>query len=386
MAQQQQMQTMNGQPVPLTIDQFLRNTQDATQSVGSYNYVDNNTITAALPKAGMATNILVLVSVQVVVAGTVTSGKWASYPQAPWSILKRITLASNTAKQIRSLSGNSMYQYLRKRTGVDVNAMPTGTNSSGWNTILGVGASSIVPGANVTTGTYNIVLPFIIPIAYNARLDTGLIIMQMNNVQFNLGLTFGACSSGISATGGSNDLFNALVGTGLSVTVTGSAVIDYQNVPLPPAALPNTSMIMTVSDSINSPLSAGDNITLPPPQQLYTMMGLEYFNNGAIVAPSNFSRMQMIYGGTVARYTNNPPNKQLIDLYQQGLQWQDGMVWYDMGMRTGLEERRDTSGALNAASLTDLRLITSLPTTLAISGYSGVKLITEALESTVQGQ
>ena len=382
----QQMSTLQGQALPITIDQFLGATQDFGLRVGDYPFVDGGLTHIVLPKSGVATSITALITLTIVVSGTVSSGTFNSYPPAPFGIVKNARVYSNTSRYLRNMSGWSWYQYLRKRTGFDPFAKTAGSYSAGWNTAIGVGAQAIQPGANVAAGTYKVTIPLKVPIAYNDRLDTGLLLMQYNNVEFDLDIQWGNVVAGLTATGGTNDLFNTLVGTGLAVTCTGNVAIDMSTVALPPAVLPNTSMILAVNEQTQSTLQAGDNIMLPPPQEYYTMLGVEFFNAGALLNPSNFGTTRLSYGGNIDRYVQHAACQHVNDLYRAEDQWTDGMIWWDMGMRTGMPNRRDVSGALNAAQLTDLRLVTSLPTTLAPSGANGMKLIRESLERINQGQ
>lgn len=381
-----QMSNMQGQPVGITVDQFLAATQDFNIRTGSYQFADNGLTHIVLPKSGLGTSVTLAFALTVTVAGTVSSGKWASYPPAPFSVIKKMQLYSNTSRFIRNLSGWSWYQYLRKRTGFDPFALPAGSYSSGINALIGIGAQSIIPGANVAAGTYQINLPLIIPIAYNDRLDTGLLLMQYNNVEFDIDITWGAVVSGISATGGSNDLFNTLVGTGLTVTCTGSVTVNVTTVAVPASVLPNTGMILSVNEQIQPGIFGGDNILLPPPQEFYTMLAVEIFNNSAVLPPANIGVTRLSYGGNIDRYVQDYTCQAIKDTWRQQMQPTDGCIWWDMGMRTGLDNRRDISGALNAAQLTDLKLIVSLPSTLTPTGNNGMKLIRESLETVTQGQ
>lgn len=381
-----QMQSMNGQRVGLTIDQFLAATQDFGLRVGTYQFNDNSVTHIVLPKSGLGTSITLNFNLSVVVAGTVSSGTWQRYPPAPFSIIKKMTMYSNTSRYIRNLSGWSWYQYLRKRFGFDPFSLATGSYSAGTNVLLGVGPQAIIPGANVAAGTFVIALPLVIPIAYNDRLDTGLLLMQYNNVEFDIDIQWGSVTSGLTATGGTNDLFTTLVGTSLVVTCTGTITVNITTVAVPPAVLPNTGMILSVNEQTQPTIFAGDNIFLPPPQEFYTMLGVEFFNAGTLLAPANLGVTRLSYGGNIDRFVQDWVCQATKDLWRQEVQQTDGMVWWDMGMRTGLDDRRDVSGALNAAQLTDLKLVTSLPSTLNVSGTNGMKLIRESLETVVQGQ
>ncbi len=311
MAAPQSVQTAgpSGKNAPLTAQQFLRLTQPNTVPVTqSLAYTDGNTTTITLPQTGLAARLILTIKGSIVVAGTITGGTFAGYPTvAPFSILKRMRFGSNVSTFLRNLTGISLYAWTRNRYGIDW--MTAGNNSlfsSQNQATLGVSNSNrIMPNANVTASTYvfNWVIP--IDIAYNETGERALLDLQVNNVLWNLYLDWGAISGGISTAGGSNDLFNTLTGSGISVTPTITATLEYEyfeNIAANTAAL--QSQFMTVIDQNPAQaLNVGLNVFKPPTTELYTTILMLLYNNSyALDVPANASPLALQYAANQKPY------------------------------------------------------------------------------------
>jgi hypothetical protein len=208
----------------LTAEQFLRASQAKSNKVASsIPYVDGNTSSWTLPQVGLGHMIWMVVNASIKVEGTITDGTFKGYPDpSPLSIIKRVRFGSNTSLSIRNLSGWNLYKWIRYRTGIDT--LSTDGNalfSSDPNTALGVNntTSNIVPGADVAAKTYNCNFLLPMPISYNEQGETGLIVLQQNSVFYKLDIDWGQIAGGISATGGTNDLFTGLTGTDIKINI-----------------------------------------------------------------------------------------------------------------------------------------------------------------------
>ncbi len=380
-----------GQPqqqVFLTAEQFLRQTKPKAVKVATASpYVDGGRSTFRLPQSGLAHQLWVVIQASIVVAGTVTSGTLKGWPNpAPFSILKRLRFGSNNAFNMRDLSGWSLYKWCRQRTGVDPYPQvpttdPRHSFSAVNDRLLGNSMTNApVPGANIAAGTYLCNMAFPIPIGYNNAAEQGLLVLQQNSTFYDLTIDWGTITGGITATGGSNDFFQSLVGTGLSVTptITVTVGLDWFE---PVAGIGKLiSMFMSVSDNITSPLVAGENIIRPPVNDYYTMFSLELVNNGAVIAPTDIQNLIFQHSGNVYDYQEDYLVRLAKNYYlHNGLPPVDGEIVWDLGLRRGNIQRRDTLDAFDDMNITDLQLRFTLPGTLTITGVNQASLVMESL-------
>lgn len=368
--------------VLLTADQFLQQTKAKhTKVTSAQSYIDGGRQSFRMPQAGLGHIIWLALQGTITVAGTVTSGTFQNYPDpAPWSILKRLKFGSNNAFTMRDMSGWSLYKWIRTRYGFD----PTGTMTSQYDTNneVALGKSDtgrIVPGANITAATFkfNCVIP--IPISYNNAGELGLVVLQQNSTFYDLTIDWGQITGGISATGGTNDLFNTLVGTGLTVTsdIKASVGIEWFE---PVAGIDNLiSMFMSVSDMRQSPLLTGTNVIKPPTNDFYTMFLVEAYNAGAPVAVNNINNPVFMHSGNVYDIQEDYIVNMARAYYAHGVLPPDGVITYDLGIRRGQMNRRDTLDAFNDMNITDLNLKFDIPSTLSITGNNGINTVMESL-------
>lgn len=376
------------QQVFLTAEQFLRMTKPKSVKVTSASpYVDGGRQTFRLPQSGLAHTLWVNIQASVTVAGTVTSGKLAGWPNpAPFGIIKRMRFGSNNAFNMRDMSGWSLYKWVRMRTGVDPYPQtPVADPRHSFSVVNDklVGASMVnapVPGADIAAGTYICNMAFPIPISYNNAGEQGLLVLQQNSTFYDLAIDWGQVTGGISATGGTNDFFDTLVGTGLSVTsdIKITVGLDWFE---PVAGIGKLiSMFMSVSDMVISPLTSGENVVRPPVNDYYTMFNLELVNAGAPVAPTDIQNLIFQHSGNVYDYQDDYLIRLTKNYYlHQGLPPVDGSIEWDLGMRRGNVQRRDTLDAFDDMNITDLQLRFTLPSSLTISGVNQASLVMESL-------
>ena len=380
----------NGQaPVLLTSEQFLAQTKaKSVKVVSAQAYVDGGTSNYQLPQAGLGHMLWVIIQGTITVAGTVTSGTFKTYPNpAPFSIIKRVRFGSNNALNLRDLSGWSWYKWIRYRYGIDpLAAKGTYSYSANNTAALGVTGSALIRnGANVAAQAYTFNLALPMPISYNNAAEQGLIVLQQNVTFYTLSIDWGQVVGGISTTGGSNDLFTTLVGTGLSVTASISVTVGLEYFEALPGIGRLISMFMSATDMI-TPIAAGDNMVKFPTGDYFTMFLLEAINNGAPLAVANIQNPQFMYAGNV--YDNY--DDYLVRLghayYQHdGVPPMDGVIDWDLGTRRGLLARRDTLDAFDNLNVTDGQLRFTVPGTVTITGNSGVYLVMESLRYLRQG-
>ena len=376
--------TTTAQKPTFNLDTFLRLTSPQIQPMNpNQAWADGVTQTWNLPQAGLASMMMLYVDAEITVAGTVTSGKFNDSPYpAPFSLLKNISLSSNQNINLHNYSGWGLYKWLRTRYGTDIFA--TASKGAFHSSVtegdlgLGNGINPIVPGANVAAGTYSIRLALPIPIAYNSELLTGMLFLQNNSVLYQLGVQYGNIIGGISATGGSNDIFNTLVGTGLSVTATVSTQVEIETMIIPKNYPPDTSMFMSISET-NFPLVAGQNAFRPPVNDIYTMLITEVIANYSPVDIANISNITFTYSNNLRRAQEYGINKAAWNFWKSGIVPPNGCFIYDFGMRKGLPNKRDVYDAFNYSKVTDLQIGFTLPTTIVPSTGSQISFLSESL-------
>lgn len=348
-------------PKGFSLDEFLHlTTSTINQLTPTQAWVDGGLVNYQLPQAGLTSMGMLYVSATITVAGTISSGTFKGWPNpAPMSILKNVSLGSNQNLSLINASGWGLYKWVRERYGRDL--FRTSNNdffaSSNVCSQLGLGnaVTPVIPNANVAAGTYTIRFALPIPIAYNRELYTGLLFLQNNSVLYTLGLQFGNITGGIGTTGGTNDLFDTLIGTGISVTATVTTKFDLETVLIPAAYPPNTSMFMSLQESI-FPLTQGENAIQPPVNDIYTLIMLELSNNKLQVPQGNISNGVFLYSLNQRRFQESFPTKSAWDYWLKGAPPSDGLIVYDMGIRKGLKDKRDVYDAFNNSQVTGFQL------------------------------
>lgn len=383
------------QIIYLTNTQFLANTRPKRMKIASNQpYVDGGINRYNLQQTGLADKLMLYVSASIVVAGTITSGTFNGFSQgmpAPWSIFKNVQFGSNNNLTLRNFSGWSMYKWVRNRYCADPMKCTAVNYSTNTLAALGLnqGSNNIVAGANVAAQTYTFNVAIPIDLAYNQTAEQGLLSLQNGNIIYTLTVQWGQITGGITATGGSNDLFNALVGTGLSVTATigayvGMDVWDYPNLASNVSLAALESTFVSVSDSIQANLNTGTNTYKPPQNDIYTQIGIEVINNGAPVAVANIQNPQWLYAGNVYPMVEDYQPLLVRDYFEHGIPQIDGNIWYDLGMRRGERLRRDMIDGFNDMSITNLQIQFTLPNSLSITGTNQMNVVLENVNQFAQ--
>ena len=368
-------------------DLFLQTAIPRRQRVGIKPYVDGGTTAWDLPQSGLASCLMVTVRGTITVAGSITAGTWKAGPNPfPWGIIKSLQLASNQSLLLRSMSGWSNYKWLRNRYGFDPLAALGTQYASAASASLGAGvAPQIVPGANVTAATYTVAMSFPVPISYNSRQTAGMLILQSNAVKYTLSLNWAQITSGISATGPStNDAFDNLTGTGISVTTNLNATVDIETYDIAHDMTPSLSLYMCVNEQVQSPLVQGVNEFRIPNGDLYTTLMLEFVNNNVRMPHSQLANVQFSYAGNNLRYDEDYDTKTAFDLWQKNVLPTDGNFIWDLGLRNGLTDQRDIFDAFNSAQVTNLLVRATIPATVAVTGINQMTLVTESLRTANQ--
>lgn len=356
-------------------------------------YADGGSNRFQLPQAGLLDKIWHYVSATITVAGTVTSGTFNGFgqngaTQAPYSMLNTYKFYSNNNLILRNLGGWSLYKWIRTRYGLDYTKC-TAVNYSA-NTLAALGANqssgAIVAGANVAASTYTFNWGFPVDVAYNQTAESCLISAQNGNIYYYSEFDWGQITGGLTATGGSNALFNALVGTGLSVTasINTSMTVDIWDYPLLPPQYSFTNLMksfLSASDGIKTPLNNGLNTFQPPQNDYYTMIITEWINNGAPVAVANLQSPSWQYAGNVYPFLDNYAPLLARDYYEKKIPAIDGTIPYDFGMRRGERLRRDTIDAFQDQNITNLTLNTTLPGSLSITGVNQMNYVLENINN-----
>lgn len=372
-------------------DQFLYHTQAFNaDGIQRTPIAENSTVRISLPKSGLLNKFYLMITGSVTISGTVTSGTWTATPdaRAPYGFIQRYKLSNNSAVILHTLSGGNIPTWLRYRTGVDYDQTNNfNINSSDALTALGqytTSSSEIVPGANISAGTYSLNKVIEIPVSYNNAGSMGLINLQNENNEYQVELTLGSIISGLTATGGSTSIINTLVGTGLSYTLSNFNIqvkcdlfAIVQNVPA------NLSRFMFVQDTTKVTAN-GDGYFDMPNSELYTLIIAKFVNNGVYVPWAQVAnKIEMQYGGNRVRYSRQP--QELI-----GVNWsnsnfetapENGCYAFDMQHRKTDLRMQDVYDAFNDANATDFRLHYNLAMTTPSNPY--VSVISESLRSAI---
>lgn len=368
-------------------DLFLQTAIPRRQRMGTKTYADGGASNFDLPQSGLASMLMVTIRGTIVITGNVTAGTWKAGPNPfPWGIVKSLQLASNQSLLLRSMSGWSNYKWLRNRYGFDPLAALGTQYASALSASIGAGvAPSIVPGANVAAGTYNVAMSFPVPISYNSRQTAGMLILQSNAVKYTLSLNWAQIASGVSATGPStNDAFDNLTGTNLAVTVNLSTTVDIETYDIAHNMTPSLSLYLCVNEQVQSPLVQGVNEFRIPNGDLYTTIMLEFLNNNVRMPHSQLAQVQFSYAGNNLRYDEDWDTKSAFDLWSKGVLPTDGNFIWDLGVRNGLPEQRDIFDSFNSAQVTNLLVRATIPASVAITGNNQMTLVTESLRTANQ--
>jgi hypothetical protein len=376
MTSQQEMRT-------LTVDQFLRKTRPKMLQVqGVTPGVEGGTVTFRLPQNGYGTRLFVKITGTIVLAGTITGGTWkGGFEPAPYGFIKNLRLSNNQAVLLRDISGTGWYLSTRSRYGFDPARGQAATYSTNTQAAGGLNLTSTIPtGTQPTAGTYTYSICLPIDLAYNQMGENGLLILQSNSVYYDLSLVFGQAAGGMGAGGGTNDFFNAVTGSTISVTHTFNTQVFMEYFEMvPPELIPNQiSTVMVVSETVNTGLFQGDNVYQLPPQDFYTKIDVQTFNAGGPVLNDQITKFTLSYNGQITDISRNQIGDIMRNFYDHnGLPPMDGVCTIDMGIRRGSLGRRDTFDAFANLAVTDAKITTTLG--VATSGVNGQRFVTESL-------
>lgn len=380
---------------PWSATLFLTKTRPKRQLVTTPAWTDGTVTRNQMPQSGLIDNIINYFAVTVVVAGTVTGGTFQGFnfgnAQAPWTILPNIQFSSNNNLLLRNHSGWTWYKWFRARSGFDPTASTAVSYSANTIAALGLNQSSgkIVAGANVAAGTYTFFVGLEMPVAYNQDAEQSLLSLQANNVIYTQQITWGQITGGISGTGGTNSLFNALTGTGLTVTATVTQLCECDTWDIPyGVTVANLAHLMqtytAVNDGTQAPLNTGTYVFKPATNDVYTMVGMEFINNSAPLAVANIQNPQWSYASGMFPFQDNYQTHLVRDMFQHNMPCPDGNVVYDLGTRRGVLKRRDLIDGFNDQNITNLQMSVVIPNTLTITGINQMNWWTEYVNGFTQ--
>jgi len=374
-----------------SLSAYLSNTQRQIQRVSQISYVDGGQATIQLPQTGLG--IRKWLSIDGVInvnAATITGGRWSAWPNpAPFSIIKNLMLSSNQSVTLENFDLWSGVNWARNRYGRDPNSpYAPSLSATNWNAVGGNNA--IVPGANVLAGTYDFSICIPLDMAFNWKLVAGLVNQQYPATIFLDKYVFGSIVSGISATGGSNDFFNNLTGTGISITASVEITLDEEICTYNPNPqfMPQTGLAMTVngvSPYPQTPIFGAENIIQLPQNDVYTMIMLETWNNGQPLPASDIVSAKLMYGGaqTVTDLTYDTMlSKQY---WHNGVLPCDGWIVFDLSNLSGNGQLRDFYDNFNSNGATGFQLRVTFSGGIVASS-PGFRLVTENLRQVNQNQ
>lgn len=259
----------------------------------------------------------VYATVDVTTAGTVTDTR-----AAQTNFLPRIVLRSPAGEIIHSTSSKDLIDFNKRLYAADVDSIP--------------GKVAWTPGA---LGTYNVVLPFRIPIAINDGMNftVGELMRQISNNFFYLDLTFAQASD--------------LIGSGTCVATLSALSVSigevyYDSVPVGANVVPpNFTELIRYRSQQFAPLTTGQNVVsyATNPVLLDTMFRL--VNTGA--ADGTVSNLSYIQATT--NFGTEIDNRTGFDLAR------DNYLAYQKAMPAGvyIEDFSDDLGVVNATHRRD---------------------------------
>lgn len=367
-------------------------------------FAEGTTSTWQCTQAGLANEIYGEISMTIVVAGTVTGGKWAgasasgvsspiSYNPAPFSILRNIRFYNTASYLYRQFDGFTWYQWLRARYAHDFMSEGSGSYYSDLDVLPNVlGANNqtgtIKPGANIAAGTYRLCIPFRLPISYNHAGDRGLIVLGTENLFYKMDIDWGTIVGTIGATGGTTDLIKSLTGTGLSVTVSNvflNMELEYYMVPFN-VVDPNTgrsrlgnftNTYMSVQQLVQVINNTGQQTFQPPPNAVYTGVALQFWSNGSPVPSASVTNLTWVFAGQVTDVIDDLPSMQARENWLSQKPPFDGRAFFDLGIEMGLYQRREQYAAFNNQTVTGLQIQANIASGVSTTNAQ----ITACLES-----
>lgn len=372
----------------INLDTYLRSTNPVVTPVAPLQaWGDGGTMNFNLPQAGLLATMMVYIDFTITVAGTITGGTWQ--PDAPLSLIKNLSFRNQQGFLLHNYSGVGWYEWVRMRTGIDIfKATANGAfRSANVESTLGIGNATtpVVPGANVTAGTYKVRWAMPVFIAYNSKLSAGCVNLQNSSRQYVLSLQFGTVKGGIGGNGGTNDMFNGLLGVSndIVVNVTASNVqVSAETMQVLETVEPDLSMVMVVQEALFN-LQQGQNTVIPSYQDTFNALIMTVTNNGARAPYGNLSDIEFIYASNQRRYVEEIATKAGYNYWMHnGVPPQDGQIMYDMRLRGGVIGDPDIYDVFNNAIITGFSL--RFNQSAAVTGVNGVRLLTEGFAGVIQ--
>jgi hypothetical protein len=324
-----------------------------------------------IPQNGLGHRLILNVKFNVTLAGT-NGGTWKGWPNpAPFSLLQRVRFGNNSAVNLLDLSGWNLHRRSVNRTGIDPFNL---ANDFGATITADIGNLPKKGGDALTNATFDFAMTFIIPLSYNDAGDQGLLVLASNSNFFDLTIDWADPTSGITTAGGSNDLFDAMTSgaSNAAVTVnscTYSVGLEFFDLP---SNLNDLGMLralyMNCYDRQDTTVHAGDNTTILPSDDFYTMVLCELINNEAPVDLATYvSNVQWRHSGVIVDYSDSPITRAIDLAYKHRVAPFDGEFGWDFGMRRGVIGRRDTVDMFNASQVTQTEIKYTLDSGLSLT-------------------
>lgn len=390
------------QKMQFNLHQFLKLTRSNLIKIGQQNWTEMGVTTFQLPNSGLLSYLMATITLNFTVNNTTISnaGYWRGWPYPPpYSLIRRLDLRNNTGTSLTSLTGWGWYKYVRQRVAAD----PVGQNQGNFRyspnniAVSGIesgfdnssGTIQMIPNTPMplTSGvptTFQVAWTLPVPVAYNHQLAAGLLWLQSDSTYYTLNFTWGNLTTSIGATGGSNDLFSGLVGTGISISgVTCNVDLHAEYMDVPQAMNPDLSMYLSVQE-FNQPggLAAGLNTVQVPKCDILTMLMCELYNDNLALSPSAITEATLQYNLNQRVIDVDAVGNVGINYYASGSQNMptDGNVIFDLGTRSGLPWKRDDYDSINYTKITNLQSNIWVPPSLGITSPAGIAVIMESLQ------
>jgi hypothetical protein len=337
---------------PAQIARFNRATRQSFLQLQPLPYSANGLASIQLPQVGFLAEINIPVEFNVV-ASMFTGGDVLTAANeinnAPFNLIRRITLKTNEGAEIYNTTGIENYYVQRAicpRTGYDI-MNPSTAFSAGYahDSVF----RYVVPSSGATqTLRFNIK----IPVSWGEQNQAGLILLQNPTTRLTLEILWSDGTGIFTTDTGATYTIN-------SVTTEPEMVIF--NVPASEEDYPDLSLVHVILSDVVSVTNTGDFLYRPPLGNAYLKIFQQFVNNNARVDLEGFmNRMQLTYAQTQNAYTITPKQQLRLQAERLGIALPDGGVLWDFTYGSGILEYGNTRDVINTMRLTDMSVISTI--------------------------
>lgn len=388
---------------------------------------ENATISMELPKTGLARTLRIMIDGNIKIvpsgantSGTITGGRWRGYANfAPYGLIKNIRLGPSSQFELVNLPGAALYLINRVSKAYDSTARSTDTYSGassfarggfafpgktnpsgdviiprqgtpGGNAILDINAGQSPFNFGLSGITIPVKFMLEIPLAYDGENTTGLINLQQAGQTYTLSMDIGNVIAGIAATGGSNDIFDAITGTNIAVQFNANYTVSMEYY-MVPVQLPNGRPVdySKQTDYYVQRLmrdytyQVGENtLELPTVEQVSVIVAQMTNNGGPLNMTNDFTNYSVRMRNGLAKFEESYPSMAHRYYQEAGTDLPDGCIVVDASRPRGNPHSRELLDLLPATEVNEMELRFAVPTTATLVNPTA-RLITECIRKVV---